>query len=184
MARAGLFTRYTTERTFPVRVYPEASMKTSMLLAGAILAGCASYSGYGLHPGSSTENDVRRTMGRPAVEVGEAGGGKELFYPRGPLGTETFAAHVDSSGVLRNIDQVLDDDHFAAIHEGQTRDEVLARIGPPGDTMGFRNGTYAWIYRFKDTWGYLSDFNVSFNPDNIVVAKIAIRLERNDSNDR
>jgi outer membrane protein assembly factor BamE (lipoprotein component of BamABCDE complex) len=184
MARAGLFTWYSTERAFPVPVYPEASMKTSILLSGLVLAGCASYSGYGLHPGSSSENDVRQTMGRPAVELAEPGGGKELFYPRGPLGTQTFAVHVDSGGTLKNIDQVLDDDHFAAIHEGQTRDEVLRRIGPPGDTMGFRNGNYAWIYRFKDTWGYLSDFNVTFNRENIVVAKIAIRVERNDGKDR
>ena len=159
-------------------------MKSSILLAAVLLAGCASYSGYGLRPGSATENDVRQTMGRPALELPESGGGKELFYPRGPLGTQTFVALVDSGGVLKGIDQVLDDDHFAAIHVGQTRDEVLRMIGPPGDTMGFRNGNYAWVYRFKDTWGYLSDFNVTFDRTNIVVDKIAIRVERADGKDR
>jgi hypothetical protein len=159
-------------------------MKISPLIAAIVLAGCASYSGYGLRPGSATENDVRRTMGNPAVELPEAGGGKELIYPRGPLGTQTFVAHIDSSGVLKRIDQVLDDDHFAAIHEGQTRDEVLRMIGPPGESMRFGNGNYAWVYRFKDTWGYLADLNVTFNPQDIVVDKIAIRLERNDGKDR
>lgn len=156
-------------------------MKTSIALAATLLASaCASYSGYGLRPGSATENDVRRTMGRPALELPEPGGGKELFFPRGPLGTQTFVAHVDSGGLLKSIDQVLDDGHFAAIQVGQTRDEVLRRIGPPGDTMRFANGNYAWTYRFKDTWGYLSDFNVTFDRANIVVDKIAIRLERDD----
>ena len=160
-------------------------MKTRLALAAAVLASaCASYSGYGLHPGSSTADDVVRTMGKPAAEFDEPGGGRELFFPRGPLGTETFVAHVDASGVLRGIEQVLDDDHFRAIHEGQARDQVLRMIGPAGDTMRFNNGTYAWIWRFKDTWGYLSDLNVTFDRNDIVVAKIAIRVERSDSKDR
>lgn len=148
------------------------------------LAACAGYSGYGLRPGASTENDVLRSMGRPALELPDRGGGHELFYPRGPLGTQTFVAHVDSSGVLRGIDQVLDDDHFREIHEGQNRDDVLRRIGPPSDHMRFGSGNEAWIWRFEDTWGYTSDFNVTFNPAGIVVAKIAIRLERDRDNGR
>ena len=160
-------------------------MKTRLALAAAVLASaCASYSGYGLRPGSSTADDVVRTMGKPAAEFDEPGGGRELFFPRGPLGTETFVAHVDAHGTLRGIEQVLDDDHFRAIHEGQTRDQVLRRIGPSGDSMRFNNGTYAWIWRFKDTWGYLSDLNVTFDRNDIVVAKIAIRVERSDSKDR
>src|SRR5690348_7538324 len=55
-----------------------SAMKTRLVLAAAIvLSACASYSGYGLHPGSSTADDVRRTMGRPAVELEEPGGGRE-----------------------------------------------------------------------------------------------------------
>ena len=154
------------------------------LLLSLVLAACASDSGYGLRSGSSTENEVRQTMGRPAVELAAPQGGKELIYPRGPLGTQTFIAHVDSRGVLTSIDQVLDDDHFRAIHEGQTRDEVLRMIGPPGETMAFANSTYAWQYRFVDTWGYLSEFSVTFDRNGIVLSKIAIRIEPDDSQDR
>jgi len=147
-----------------------------------LLAGCASYSGSGLKPGTATRDDVLRTMGRPAVELPDAGG-RELVYPHGPLGTETFIAHVDSRGTLTRIDQVLNDDHFRRIHEGQTRDEVLRAIGPPGDRMRFGNGNEAWIYRFVDSWGYTSDFNVSFDPAGIVVSKIAIRIEHERGSD-
>lgn len=160
-------------------------MKTPIsLLAGLALAACASYSGYGLRPGSATADDVLRTMGKPALELAQPGGGRELIYPKGPLGTETFIAHVAANGILRDLDQVLDDDHFRAIHEGQTRDEVLRLIGPPGDTMRFGNGTYAWTWRFQDTWGYLSNFNVTFNRNGVVLSKIAIRVEPRDDNDR
>ena len=142
-----------------------------------VLGGCASYSGYGLRPGASTQAQVLETMGRPALQLPEPGGGRELIYPRGPLGTQTFIAHVGPDGVLRGIDQVLDDDHFRAIHEGMTREQVLHVIGPPGETMRFRGGNYAWTYRFLDTWGYTSDFSVTFNAQGIVVSKIAIRLD-------
>jgi hypothetical protein len=158
-------------------------MKTLAPFVLALLAGCASYSGSGLEPGSATRDDVLRTMGRPDLELPDGGGGAELVYPHGPLGTETFIAHVDGRGVLTRVEQVLDDDHFRRIHEGQTRDEVLRAIGPPGDRMRFGNGNVAWVWRFIDTWGYLSEFNVSFNPAGIVVSKIAIRIEHDRGSD-
>jgi len=158
-------------------------MKTLAPLVLALLAGCASYSGHGLKPGIATGDDVLRTMGRPDLELPEAGGGRELVYPHGPLGTETFIAHIDPRGVLAGIEQVLDDDHFRRIHEGQARDEVLHALGPPGDKMRFGNGNVAWVWRFIDTWGYLSEFNVSFDRAGIVVSKIAIRIEHDRSSD-
>jgi len=115
--------------------------------------------------------------------VAEADGGRELIHPHGPLGTETFVAHIDPRGVLAGIEQVLDDDHFRRIHEGQARDEVLHALGPPGDKMRFGNGNVAWVWRFIDTWGYLSEFNVSFDRAGIVVSKIAIRIEHDRSSD-
>ncbi|HXZ50050.1 MAG TPA: hypothetical protein VEG27_13585 [Usitatibacter sp.] len=142
------------------------------------LAGCAAYSGAGLRPGSSTADDVRRQMGPPGLELAEPAGGRLLIYPKGPLGTQTFIARVDSHGMLESIDQVLDDSHFQAIHEGQTKDEVLRLIGPPGETMRFPTGNLAWTYRYVDTWGYTSDFSVTFDPEGIVVSKIAVRLQR------
>lgn len=153
-------------------------------IALVALGGCAAYSGYGLRPGASTQDDVLHAMGRPALELTDRAGGRELFYPHGPLGTETYVAHVDSGGVLKAIDQVLDDDHFRRIHEGETKDDVLRAIGPPGDSMRFGSGNYAWIYRFQDTWGYPSDFNVTFNSAGIVVAKIAIRVEHDRDSGR
>jgi len=158
-------------------------MKIAIPLASLALAACASYSGYGLRPGVADENDVRRVMGRPAAELPERDGAKELIYPRGPLGTQTFIAHLDARGVLAGIDQVLDDDHFHEIHEGQTRDEVLRMIGPPGETMQFSSGQYAWTYRFVDSWGYLSEFSVTFDRSGIVRSKIAIRIERDQGSD-
>ncbi len=152
---------------------------TFSLLAAVVLAACASYSGYGLQPGAS-ESDVRAAMGAPRVQFEGRDGTRELIYPHGPLGTQTHVAHLGKDGRLQGIEQVLDDDHFRAIHEGMTQDDVMRMIGPPGQTMRFSSGNYAWTYRFIDTWGYTSEFSVTFDPGGIVVSKISERLEPRD----
>jgi SmpA/OmlA family protein len=145
-------------------------------------AGCASYSGYGLKPGISTEAEVRGTMGAPAAEFVAADGSRQLAYPRGPLGTRTFMAEVGPDRVLRSVKQVLDDDTFYRIQPGLTREEVMRLIGPPGETMSFPlSGNYAWDYRYVDTWGYLAIFSVTFDRNGIVVSKISQRIDRDRS---
>ena len=150
-----------------------------LLALACTAAGCAAYDGRGLRPGVSTEAEVRSLMGPPAVEFTESDGSRRLIYPRGPLGTRTYVAEVGPDRNLRSVTQVLDDDTFYRIQPGQTRDDVLRLIGPPGDTMAFPlSGNYAWDYRYTDTWGYLAVFSVTFDRGGTVVSKITQRIER------
>ena len=160
-------------------------MKTILSLAAlGLLAACASYDGYTLRSGASTEAEVRSVMGAPAAEFAGTDGSKQLVYPRGPLGTQTFMADVGSNGILEGLRPVLNDDVFNRIRPGLTRDQVLRMIGPPGDTMYFpRQGHTAWDYRYRDTWGYLAIFSVTFDADGIVVSKITQRIERERGRD-
>ena len=153
-------------------------MKILTLISALMLSACASYSGWGLQPGSATEADVVRTMGQPALQFDTEGGGRDLIFPRGPLGTQTFIAHLDAKGTLVRIDPVLNEASFNRIRDGMTRDQVLRMIGPPSETTNFgpRTGNVAYTYRFMDGWGYLSDFSVTFGPDWTVVSRIAIRV--------
>lgn len=145
----------------------------------ALLAGCASYSGTGLAPGVATEDQVRATMGRPAVEFTREDGGRTLAYPRGPLGTQTYMADLGRDGRLVAIRPVLNDDTFWRIQPGMTRDDILRLIGPPGETGHFSlSDTDAWDYRYVDTWGYLAIFSVTFDRAGIVVSKFSRRIER------
>ena len=157
-------------------------MKTvTRLFLVLLLAGCASYEGRGLRPGVSSEAEVRGLMGPPAIELAVDDGGKRLAYPRGPLGTQTFMADIGRDGMLQGVRQVLNDDTFNGIRPGLTRDDILRRIGPPGETMRFSlSGNTAWDYRFVDTWGYLAVFSVTFNPDGIVMSKISRRLQERE----
>jgi hypothetical protein len=151
----------------------------AFLVLALALGACASYSGSSLQPGVATEAQVRESMGAPAMEFANPDGSRQLVFPRGPLGTATFMADVGRDGKLIGIRQVLNDDVFYRIQPGQTEEEVLRTIGPPGQTMGFPlSGNYAWDYRFTDTWGYVAIFSVTFNRDRIVVSKISQRIER------
>ncbi len=160
-------------------------MKTLVVIALAVVAGaCASYSGYGLRAGASTGAEVRQTMGAPAQEFSNSDGSRELIYPHGPMGTETFVAHLDAHGVLTGIEQVLDDDHLHRIETGATREQVLRRIGPPGTTMDFpRLHEIAWGYRYVDSWGYLCEFSVTFDAQGRVASTFSRRLDGRSKRD-
>lgn len=129
----------------------------------ALLAGCASYSGRGLEPGTASESEVWNVMGEPAV-TWETPGGSAWAYPRGPLGMETFLVRFDESGTLASIEQVLDEKHFAQIKADMTQDDVLHLIGPPFQILTFSNlNEVSWDYRFRDLWGYNSIFSAIFD---------------------
>ena len=154
-------------------------MKIPALLGIALaLSACAAYNGYTLRPGSSNESEVRGVMGSPALEFTEADGTRQLVYPRGPLGTQTFMASLGKDGVLREVTPVLKDGTFNRIRPGLTQQEILEMIGPPGETMHFsRSDTTAWDYRYVDAWGYIAIFSVTFDNRGTVVSKISRRLE-------
>jgi hypothetical protein len=153
-------------------------MKTIAAGFAALLCACAAYDGFTLHPGAS-EAEVRRVMGAPAMEFTLAEGARELVYPRGPLGVQTFMAVIGPDGALRRIDKALREETFNRIQPGLTKDEVLRLIGPPGETMHFaRTDTTAWDYRFIDQWGYPATFSAILGADGKVVSKFTQRLGR------
>jgi outer membrane protein assembly factor BamE (lipoprotein component of BamABCDE complex) len=153
--------------------------KLACLAASLLLCACASYDGSSLRAGMSSESDVRSLMGMPAAEFTAVDGAKGLVYPHGPLGTQTFIVTVAPDGKVRDVRQVLNDETFYRIQPGLTEQEVLAMIGPPGDTMRFsRTNTVAWDYRYMDTWGYIAIFSVTFDANGRVVSKFSKRIER------
>jgi len=149
------------------------------LAAMLLVAGCSSYSGWGLKPGASSVDDIRRTMGEPVKICPLAGGGQNLIYPRGPGGLDTFNVRVDKDGVLASIENVLEERGFALVRKGMsTKDDVVCIFGPPYIETYFRvRNELVWDYRFRDAWGYPSRFHVLFNDAGIVTATMQIREE-------
>jgi len=154
-------------------------MKPAVSIPLLFLLGACTLGALGLKPGESTEADVRRAMGAPALEFADAAGTRTLVYPTGPMGTQTFMASVDRDGRLKRYEQVLDEDHFMRIQTGaSSRDEVSRLIGPPSRTVNFtRKSQVGWIYRFRDTFGYLADMTVSFDTQGVVAEKAMVRID-------
>ena len=154
-------------------------MNLPVLLAAAVLlAACATPAG--VAPGTP-EVELRSRMGPPAIVLPNPDGSRQLAYPSGPFGTQTFMAYIGADGRLTHVEQVLDDVRFHQIQPGMTRDELLRYIGPPYETGRFPNlGQTYYAYRFRDTWGYEAILSVMLDDNGIVVGRSTQRIDRGD----
>jgi SmpA/OmlA family protein len=154
----------------------------SIFVAASLLAGCASYGGFGLRPGVDDQARVRAVMGAPSLEFRNPDGTSTWAYPRGPLGYHTFMVRFSGAGLLAGTESVLDPDHFARVVPGLNQDDVRRIVGPPGVTEAFpRNNELAWDYRFVDAWGYPSNFSVIFDGQGRVKRTLIWRERVDDS---
>ena len=126
-----------------------------------VLAGCAGMPGRPeLVPGKSTAQDVAKQMGKPALELEAADGGKVEYFTTFPFGRVTYAVTLGADGVVRGVDQRLTQDNVQKIRKGMTRQQVLEMLGPPRqETPGARTQEtileYPWMTgngRKRITW--------------------------------
>ena len=74
------------------------------------------------------------------------------------------------------------DDVFARVELGMTRDATQRLLGRPDETMRFPGTrSESWDYFYQDGFGYYSAYSVTFGPAGTVVAKLTRRL--NDGGD-
>jgi len=113
------------------------------------------------------------------MELSNPDGMRLLYYPRGPLGNQTYVATLNSGGALVEVRNVLSDGTFNAIRPGMTEAQVLLMIGPPREKDFFSNlQQTAWDWKYLDAWGYESIFSVMFDKSGIVVSKFTKRIGR------
>lgn len=161
--------------------------KCFLLLFCVLLSGCASYSGSGLKPGIASEADVLQTMGTPSLRWDLPDGGRQLAYPRGPAGFETFMVFIDGGGKLLRITEVLNTESFARIREGMTQTEVLQLIGPPQPqwTAYFKaRNELVWEWRYCNSWREAARFDVLFDASTKKVRTTQTWTESQKSNYR
>ncbi|MFZ6750680.1 hypothetical protein [Undibacterium sp. Ren11W] len=155
------------------------STKLSAVLVGALLiGGCASYGGSSLQPGVSSLPEVLATMGEPAMLWTNPDGSKQLAYPRGPLGTQSFMAYLDADQKLQRIDKVLEMAVFARIQTGMSKEQVLRLIGPPQpqSTQYFKaRDELAWSWLFCDSWNTQAFLDVLFDASSGTVRSVGQR---------
>ena len=69
------------------------------------------------------------------------------------------------------------DDLFARIQQGMSKDDVQRIAGTPDEMMHFPlTNTDAWGYRYFDSWGFYSEYSVTFGADARAVAMISQRI--------
>ena len=123
----------------------------TQLIAG-LLAACAfaPYSPSGVPPGASRA-EVERIMGPPTGVYTMPDGHVRLEYNHMPAGRQTFMVDLDAGGRMASWQNVLDENHFAAIVAGMDRHDVQRLIGPPSYTWHYFRPTPAntWLYRFE-----------------------------------
>jgi len=108
-----------------------ARRRAVVALCALALWGCVSYSGRSLVPGQSTLQDVRATMGEPAMQWVNADHSTQLSYPRGPAGYHSYMVYLDPAGRLERIENVMEQESFYRIRPGMTEEQVLRTLGPP-----------------------------------------------------
>jgi hypothetical protein len=117
-----------------------------------LLGGCASYGPSQLRVGESAD-DATRAMGTPTALYERPAGGQRIEFARGPYGRETWMVDTDASGHVIGWSQVLTDANFATVSNGMTRDELLLRLGTPGERhrIGWQDrDLWAWRYPTND----------------------------------
>jgi hypothetical protein len=122
---------------------------SSFMLA---LAGCAGYAPGRLQVGQSVD-EVTQAMGSPTALYALPGGAQRIEYARGPFGRQTWMVDVDAAGHVTGWSQVLNEASFNALPNGLTRDELLRRLGTPGERhrIGWQDrDLWAWRYPTND----------------------------------
>jgi hypothetical protein len=151
------------------------TLPTSLLLAA-----CTSFSGSGLKPGVARLEDVQSVMGQPALRWQDADGSVRLAYPRGPAGFHTFMVTLGPDGRLRGISNALDEDGFAQVRAGSTKEQVLRALGPPdySRSVYFKaRDELVWDWRFCSVFGMPSRFQVLFDGTSGVVRSAINQVE-------
>jgi len=148
-------------------------MRTALLavFAAIVAAGCASFDGRGLVPGSATVAQVEASMGRPDERLAKPDGSSVLYYSRNPIGRHAYAVTVGPDGVMRGIEQRLTRANMDKLVPGaMTSKDVREIFGPPFPaTVGKSAFSQREVWEYK--WLEVEDKRVLwvyFSPDGIL----------------
>ncbi len=151
-------------------------------IAVLYIAGCASYGGSSLVPGTSRAADVQALMGEPAEKLAADNGDTVWFYPRLPAGRQTFAVRVSLEGVVLGVDQRLTEANLTKLAAGtSTMKDVRLLLGPPFRTVRFeRQRRPVWEYPMYNDIQLEYNLSVQFSYEGIVREVLLLKDYRNE----
>lgn len=105
-------------------------------------------------------------MGPPALRWQAADGAVQPAYPRGPFGFHTYMVSLGPDGRLQSIANVLDEESFAGIRAGMTKEQVLRVLGTPDHSRSVyfkARDELVWDWRYCQIFGGPAHFLVLFD---------------------
>ena len=141
----------------------------SVLALSLMLAGCATFSGNTLQPGKSTAADAEATLGASHQRLKLANGDSALYFSRQPYGRAMYVVTVGPDGVMKSIEQRMQQPVFAkVVANSWGKKEVAELLGPPGRAGRFdRQKRDWWEYRYRQDMDYRVVW-VQFSDDGVV----------------
>jgi hypothetical protein len=115
-----------------------------------LMVGCAQVSS--VQPGTPV-SDVIRKFGRPVVTCAQADGTRRMVWTEQPQGETAFALAVSADKRVGAPEQLLSDQHFAMLSNGDvwTPEKIRCQFGPPANitAVGFgQSKQQVWGYRY------------------------------------
>ncbi len=141
--------------------------KFTILVITLAMAGCAL--NRLLPPVGAPLAAVQAHLGQP-TGVYPDGPGQVLEYATGPMGQQTWMAHIDADGKLTAIEQALDGPVFARLKVGTAgKDDVLRTIGRPAERSFLALPQLeVWSYRYKESGVWNSMMHLHFDKSGVL----------------
>jgi hypothetical protein len=136
-------------------------MRLRTAFIAVLIAGCAAP----LLPGQSREGEVIARYGPPTDEWRLPDGTRMLMYADTPLGYGSTRIAIDRDSIVRSVEPVINEEHFARLLPGMSMQDVAHELGRPG---GF--GRYplldedVWSWRYIEFGNRRMFFNAHFDP--------------------
>ena len=125
-----------------------SSIKPLTLIGAIALAGCASFAD--VKPGTPL-SEVISQHGQPTVTCPEANNNRRVVWTEQPAGEQAWATSVDANNRVGPFTQMLTEDQFQAINQGDWDiTKLRCQFGPPANVQRFQahpNET-VWEYHY------------------------------------
>ena len=119
-------------------------------LAAAVLPACDGFNLQDIRPGITTQAEVRARMGEPSRVHWNDDGTAVWEYNRQPNGVHCHMIAFNRDNIVASVEQALNEQNYARVRDGMSKDDVARLLGGPGSKQVFANlGEEIWEWRIE-----------------------------------
>ena len=115
-------------------------------------------------PGETREADVIARYGPPSDQWTLPDGSRVFMYADTPMGYGSTRITVDRDSVVRSVEPVINEAHFARLRPGMTKEDVRHELGRPGEVARYPLlNEDVWSWRYVEFGNRRMFFNAHFD---------------------